>query len=51
MKYGTDPRKAVAVGRVDGEFREILRGMTKSFKIFLVGSISPWRLIVKPSVV
>ncbi len=51
MKYGTDPRKAVAITRVDGEFREKLRGLINSYKIFLVGSISLWRLIVKPSIV
>ncbi|MDA2921240.1 IS1182 family transposase [Desulfobacterota bacterium AH_259_B03_O07] len=51
MKYGTDPRKAVAVTRVVGEFREKLRGMIKSFKIFLLDSFSLWRLIVKPSFV
>ncbi len=51
MKYGTHPRKAVAVTRVDGEFREKLIGLIKSFKIFLVDSFPLWRLIVKPSFV
>ena len=51
MKYGTDPRKAMSVAKVDGELNGNITGLFKSYKIFLLDSFSLWRLIVKPSFV
>jgi transposase len=42
VKYGTDPRKAVSVAKVDEEFNERITGLSKSFKKslldFFIGS-------------
>src|SRR3972149_64165 len=51
MKHGTDPRIAVGVAKVDGEFNGKIRGLFKSFKKFLLDFFCLSKCRVEPNLV
>ena len=51
MKHGTDPRIAVGVAKVDGEFNGKIRGLFKSFKKCLLDFFCLSKFRVEPNLV